>query len=121
MNISPPLTLDELNQALSLTNELLQPLSDTHCLALLIEVRTLTRSRASGNEDVKLILNVYRDRLRAFPADIAAAVLQTWPTRSEFWPTWAELQQQLEPLTARRTEMVRILGKGIEKFPTRAV
>lgn len=60
--------------------------------------------RNAGDDEAELTLACYAENLREFPSDIVLAVLRDWPNRSQWWPTWFELRELLEPLTQRRLE-----------------
>lgn len=115
LSIRPEIPLSDLNLALSKIDEALAPLDETACLRLLIEVRALTRSR-SEDDDLKLQLQLMRQRLREYPGDMVAYLLNDWPRRSEFWPTWKELEDYLEQPRLRRTELKAILLRYIAKI-----
>lgn len=62
-----------------------------------------------GENDTRLRMRAYVDRLREWPADVTAKVLMEWPDRSKFWPAWAELRPLLEAAAAPRRTLIRDL------------
>lgn len=62
-----------------------------------------------GENETRLRLAVYVDRLRNYPADVTSQALGEWPDRSKFWPAWAELREQLERLAGPRRALIRDL------------
>lgn len=66
----------------------------------LAELDQIAPRRAASNADDDLRLRAYTERLLAFPADVAREALlgRLW----RFWPSWAELHDVCEELTAQR-------------------
>lgn len=60
-----------------------------------MKLRMETVSRGSSQDDIELVLATYADRLDVWPIEVIERVLGDWPTRSSFWPSWHELQEQL--------------------------
>jgi hypothetical protein len=72
-------------------------------------------------QELTLQLSVYIDELSYFPADIVIQVLQTWPTISKWFPTWHELNDELQWYTNRRQFKIDALLKGSQNIaPTYA-
>lgn len=80
----------------------LSPAPDRTALEWLGELAGLTMPRRASDDGAAITLAAYATRLRAYPADIVRAVLDGWPTQSEFWPTWKELYDLLEVKTKLR-------------------
>ncbi len=76
--------------------------------AWLAELSVITAKRADDEFSETLRLEAYASRLRRYPADVAREALlgRTW----KFWPSWAELEQVCENLSAPRKAMIRALG-----------
>lgn len=67
----------------------------TRIMNALVKLRMLTTSRSSAEPDVELQLTAYAERLAAWPIEAVERVLGDWPGRSQWWPSWLELQEQL--------------------------
>ena len=65
-----------------------------------------------GENDTRLRMRAYVDRLREWPADVTAKVLMEWPDRSKFWPAWAELRPLREAAAAPRRTLIRDLDSA---------
>lgn len=104
--LTSPCPSEELAQARSKIEILSAPLTDTECLNELTALRYSTRTRDGETLDTAVAFKIYRDRLRAFPADVVLFVLRSTPEVSPFWPTWFDLQQRLAP-AARRRKLIR--------------
>jgi hypothetical protein len=81
----------------------------------LVKLKTLTTCRSSSEPDVELQLTAYAERLSAWPIETVERVLGEWPTRSQWWPAWLELQEQL-PAPGADVPRIRAPGSGAETF-----
>ena len=96
----------ELDQARSQIEILCAPLTDTECVNELTALRYSTRSRDADTTDTAIMFKIYREKLRAYPADIVVHVLRSNPEVSQFWPTWFELHDRLKT-PAHRRKLIR--------------
>ncbi len=80
-------------------------------IAWLAEVDTLTTRFAQDEGDSQATLAAYGRRLMEYPADIVRQVLRAWPSKSEKWPQWANLEPDLERLTKPRRLMLHALAQ----------
>lgn len=92
--------------ARSIIRSALQPAADRTTLVLLAKLSALVAQRADSDAGAEVQLAAYAERLREYPADIVAEVLRDWPNRSQWWPTWFELRERLEPKLQRRLAML---------------
>lgn len=90
--------------SISLLQRALEPATTERLEQALATLSVLIAKRASEEDEAELQLAVYAARLRAYPADVAMRVLSEWPSRSRFWPTWCELESELNRLVRWRTE-----------------
>lgn len=76
------------------------PASDDLIEEWLAELSLLSPRRADGDGNDLLRIEAYARRLREYPADVAREALlgRVW----RFWPSWAELHDVCEELTAQR-------------------
>ena len=88
--------------------KLQQPAPSRAVEGWLAELSVITAKRADDEFSETLRLEAYASRLRRYPADVAREAIlgRTW----KFWPSWAELEQVCENLSAPRKAMIRALG-----------
>lgn len=84
----------------------------------LAELDVLTKRRRGDELDAALTLRAYRDRLSAYPADVARAALASWPDRSPWWPSWCELRELCEALALHRRQLMRELSRERKPAPS---
>lgn len=82
-----------------------------------LEVQVAKRQNDEGYEDLQLA--VYAARLRQFPADVALRALDEWPRRfgNKFWPTWSELEADLNRMTRWRRAALAALAFAAKDQP----
>lgn len=102
--------------------EMLKPATDSQLRAALATL-SVRVSRSPGSADAAdLQIAVYVRSLKAYPFDIALAALEHWPERdakeAKFWPSWAELQEQLDEAFAFRRALLPALS-SIKRLPER--
>jgi len=83
--------------------ETMQPAPNDTIEEWIAELSVIAPSRADDEMTGMLRLEAYRRRLAGYPADIVRQVLfgRTW----RFFPSWFELEEQLEPLVRERDAM----------------
>lgn len=111
----PTCSETELFNALTMVKYSLTPMTGAECQKALLELKVLTASRTEQTDDIKLTVELYRRRLEKYPADVVRHVLQTQPSRSRWWPAWAELEERLEPLSRQRFKMAELLTASISQ------
>ena len=73
-----------------------KPLDAAQIAKELAIVEVLTKRRDDGDFDTKLLISVYVDKLRKYPADVVKYVLGKAPENSAFFPAWFDLYEDLE-------------------------
>jgi hypothetical protein len=68
---------------------------DRRIRGALAECRLRTTSRGEGEDDTKARMEIYARDLRQYATPRVLAVLGDWPRRNKFFPTWAELVDEL--------------------------
>ena len=53
-------------------------------------------------ERIEDTVRVYAEKLTAWPAPTVRRVLERWPSESDWWPTWHELEARLPDVSQRR-------------------
>lgn len=83
--------------------------------AWLAELSVITAKRADDDFSEALRIAAYTARLSKYPADVAHAALlgHSW----KFWPTWAEVQEICESLSAPRRAMILALSTARGSAP----
>lgn len=92
--------------ARSLIDDALAPAADRLLLQWLATLSTLVARRAGTEADAEVALMAYVTRLRDYPGDIVGDVLNDWPNRSQWWPTWFELRKRLEDRSLPRFSLL---------------
>ncbi len=62
----------------------------------LAEMRVLTAHRARDGSDVELLAAAYTHRLAEYPEDVVEEACNRWTDANKFWPTWADLKEELD-------------------------
>ena len=77
----------------------------------LVELSLLAPRRADGDGNDLLRIEAYASRLREYPADVAREALlgRVW----RFWPSWFELHEVCEELTAHRRAVCAAVDRAI--------
>ncbi len=88
--------------------------------AALLRLRTLTRSREEASfADREAEATIWIEQLLTWPGDIVLDVLKSWTSRrnGQFWPTWHEIQTELQNRTARRKTLLHLIRRLVERGP----
>jgi len=75
----------------------------------------MTRGRDQRSDaDREAEAMIWLSHLQRFPADIVLVTLKNWPTRpdGQWWPTWHDVQQDLEAQTSGRRLLADHIRKG---------
>lgn len=80
----------------------MQPAPDEMIFAALAECAALCCRKSDGDEMNDAAVRAYMARLRSVPADCALTALREWPNRHKFFPTWHELQSEINKLARYR-------------------
>ena len=105
-------TKQDKDTAIKMLQKALEPLPANTILQELTRLKLKTMARNMTTEELSLQLAVYTDELGQYPADIVVKVLRDWPKQSKWWPTWHELDIELEWRTNRRQFKLDALIKG---------
>lgn len=109
---------DALAEAVELVARAMTPAPASELEGWLAELDVLTKRRRGDELDAALTLRAYRDRLSAYPADVARAALAAWPDRSPWWPSWCELRELCEALALHRRQLLRELTRERKQPPS---
>lgn len=104
----------DLAHAIDIAETALAPAPPKRILAELTRLRALTVSRDQSTTDLELIAAAYTDELAQYPVDAVVSVLRDWPRAHRFWPSFAELNEQLERIVTPRRELLRALRRGYQ-------
>ena len=75
----------------------------------LTKMQCLTKRREGADED--LFISAYMEKLKEFPADTVAYVLDKWPDGNIFFPAWAELKEELEFWNKDRRQLFKKVSR----------
>ena len=116
-------TEDDLQEALSHSEQFMKPLPDDQIVLEINKLKVRCKMRAEQQEDLQMLIACMIDDLSEYPGDIALDVLRQWPKLSPWWPSWNELYELLErktqPRRAIRSAIKRSLGKVTGDEPKR--
>ncbi len=108
MRLEGVATVPQIEQALRELESWAQPADWDRIVALLGELRLLTRGKNLTDDDVVAQMGVYAKRLLPYPGHLVEKVLGEWPDREGqgmWWPTWSELKASLEEPTDRAKQI----------------
>jgi hypothetical protein len=105
-------------KAVALLEASLEPLPPDLIKLELTRMKVKTAARNMTTEEITLQFTIYMDELRLFPADVVVHVLQNWPDRSKWWPTWYDLNDELRFWSAKRELMLEALLRGPKEIPS---
>lgn len=108
----------DVEAAVAIVIEALQPCPRELALAELTRLRSLTISRAGSDADLKLALAAYTEECAVYPADAVVAVCRSWANTERWWPSWAELRERLERIVAPRRKLSEALRTGYREPET---
>ena len=89
-------TVAELNEALEEIKSSMIPATDKEIAGELLKLRSLTKSRNEGKNDIRIMMESYAEKFREYPRDVVLEVLRMAPGRYKFFPAWAELKEELD-------------------------
>ena len=92
----------QLLDAQVIVQEYLAPIEPRILVKALTELDALTVKRAEAQGQTDLTIAAYADRLAIYPEDIVIHVLTSWPSRSKWWPSWYELNLDIEWRVTKR-------------------
>ena len=103
-------------KGLDLVNRAMMPASSREISVLLSELRAQCRTRGGESTgDIVFQISVYARKLEDWPADVVRMVLRCWPEDRDFWPTWHELRDAMEPYTERRRGLVECMQAALDR------
>jgi len=108
-------TESQRNEALAAVEFALRPASEDDIGAALYTLRIMTRGRDQRTDaDREAEAMIWQEHLGRFPADIVLVTLKNWPTRpdGQWWPTWHDVQKDLEAQTSSRRLLAEHIRKG---------
>ena len=89
-------TVAELNKALEEIKSSMTPATDKEIAGELLKLRSLTKTRNEGKDDIRIMMESYAEKFREYPRDVVLEVLGMAPGRHKFFPAWAELKEELD-------------------------
>jgi hypothetical protein len=107
---------DLIKQALALLDRFSEPALGHRIVDALNELRLITRSRELSEIDLVAQTRCYGVRLRQYPADVAIAAVRGWAEKSSWFPSWHELQVELDRLNAGRFHLRLALVSKLKEW-----
>lgn len=84
----------------------------------LFRLRMLTRAREQRSEEMmEAEAVIWIEQLRTYPGDVVLDVLKSWTTRKngQWWPTWHEVQDELQRRCDRRQALLNFVRQLAER------
>ncbi len=103
-------------EARKLVEDAMRAAPDRKLAGAVATLGTLVRRREYEEDEGRLQLHAYVAQLRRYPADVALEALSLWPSQSEFWPSWFELEQICERLVLRRRQILAALDHAADRI-----
>lgn len=113
---------DRLPRALAIVEAAFAPAPEEELAKALYGLRVMTRGRdgevrSPGAGEVEIAAWV--QRLGEYPGDVAISVIQDWPKRSQWWPSWFEVQEALDKAMSQRRVMKHMVLQLLAEGQTR--
>lgn len=107
-SLNRPLSRDERDQALSCLRTISRPLPKGEALDALTALQLAVRPQGRSGVELQKQLELYRDLVLRFPADVARKVLSDLIEGSDFWPTLNEIRAGLQELSTKRQMLLEM-------------
>jgi hypothetical protein len=114
--ITEPVPIDDLHESRNAILGICKPAPDEMIIAGLAKLRALTASRARDDRSTDIQIEAYIEQLKMWPADAVVQALNDAPSRSKWFPTWHELEEQLKYLTTDRRLIVAAIDRRIARL-----
>lgn len=112
-----PLTDDDkkqVKQSLALYEQACKPYPLDKIITELATLKALTISAGKDTDDMSFQYTIYAKKISCYPADIVLYVLRAWPDSHKFWPSWNELQIELDTQAKKRLSARDALRKLLD-------
>jgi hypothetical protein len=88
--------------------------SDEKIIKALIKLKALTISRNESQEELDVVIEAFTERLREYPEDSVMKVLNESANYLKFFPSWSEIQSELDYYTQHRRSALKAIERKIE-------
>ena len=95
------------------------PAEDNDLAKGVLKLRALTNHRREG-EDIDIILESYVGKLKAYPKDAALETLTRLADNSKWFPSWAEIKDDVEWRCKHRTGLLRAVERKLNERQQRS-
>ena len=112
--ITNDIPANDLNAAYQALNASLKPAEDELIAGALLECRALMAHKNDGG-DIDIILEAFVKRLKDYPKDAVLESLRKYPNDNKWFPTWSELQDDVEFRCKRRIELKKAIERKINE------
>ena len=101
----------DIDAARELAEQAMLPAPPKVILAELARLRVSTKIRAEDERDMALRFQVLAETMEEFPADVAVAALRRWARREVFFPSVAEIVEEMHRFNRRRQSLLTALRR----------
>ena len=112
--ITNDIAANDLNAAYEALKASLIPAEDELIARALLECRALMAHKNDGG-DIDIILEAFVNRLKEYPKDAVLESLRKYPNDNKWFPTWSELQDDVEFRCKRRIELKKAIERKINE------
>lgn len=102
----------DLHSAQAILADACLPASDDVLRRELTRLRVSTKARDMDADEIALTLQVIAEEAVEFPADVAVAALRRWAKREIFFPSLAEIRDEMQRLGKRRLALEAALMRN---------
>ena len=110
---------DQLREIHSLVSETMAPAEDNDLAKGVLKLRALTAHRREG-EDIDIVLEAYVEKLKAYPKDAAMETLTRLADNSKWFPSWAEIKDDVEWRCKHRTGLLKAVERKLHERQQRS-
>jgi len=100
----------EVDDARSIVEAALAPADPSFVRIELARLRASTKARTESTADLAMILQVLAEECATYPADVVQHALRQWARREVWFPSLAELRDELQRRSKRRRALRECLG-----------
>ena len=94
----------------------IQPAEDEDLVKEILRLKVLTISKAMGDRDMDLMVEIYVEKLRKYPADAVMEAFDVLGDECKFFPAWSELRKSVEWRCAHRIGALKAIERELDDW-----